>query len=210
VASALLCAVAAEIDPGDVVAVVGTGVMGYACGQFALAMGAGRVYAVDVVDRKLSLAADRGMVPVDARVADPEAVVGEQTDGVGADVVFAAVGGDQSHMGRGDDPVATAVRSVRRGGRVVQVGHVVGDLTVTPRALRLAAVDWLNPPRGTRQLGPNTDSGELTARLAAGDRLDVDSYVTTELDGLAAFEDAVEIGLSGGESGTLGPAQMVL
>jgi threonine dehydrogenase-like Zn-dependent dehydrogenase len=209
-ASALLCALDAGIEPSDTVCTVGTGVMGYACGQLALSLGAGRVVAVDVVDRKLDLAADRGLVPVDARGTDPVAAVRDLTDGMGADVVFEAVGGDQSHGSDGDDPLARAVRTARNGGTVVQVGHVVGDLTLTPRALRLRNVDWVNPARGVRQVSPGTDTGDLAAALVADGRADIESYVTHELDGLDSFERAVDIGLDPGEYGALGPAQLLV
>ncbi|WP_276259092.1 zinc-dependent alcohol dehydrogenase [Haloglomus litoreum] len=209
-ASALLCALEADISPGDTVCTVGTGVMGYACGQLALSLGAGTVVAVDVVPAKLDRAADRGLVPVDARESDPVAAVRELTDGVGADVVFEAVGGDQSHGTDGDGPLAGAFRTARNGGTVVQVGHVVGDLTLTPRHLRLRNVDWVNPARGVRQVGPNADTGTLAAALVADDRADIESYVTHELDGLAAFETAVDIGLHPENYDALGPAQLRL
>lgn len=209
VASALLCVLEAGIEPGDAVAVVGTGVMGYACGQFALNLGAEVVFAADVADEKLRLAADRGLIPVDAGREDIPAVVREHTGGVGPDVVFEAVGGDQTHGTDGEDPLAVSVRTARRGGRVVQVGHVVGDVTVTPRVFRLNNVDWINPARGAVRLGPNTDSGELAASMVADGRVDVESYVTTELGSLDGFERAVELGLDP-DADTLGPAQIVL
>ncbi len=210
VASALLCTLEGAIEPGDVVATVGAGVMGYACGQFALQFGAQSVFAADVMAEKRSLAADVGMIPVDARASGLPNVVREANGGIGADVVFEAVGGDQSHGTAGDDPLAVAVRTARKGGSVVQVGHIGGDLTLTPRELRLRNVDWINPGRGTKQLGPNADSGELTSALVAGGRIDVESFVTIELGGLEAFDEAIEVGLNPRDHGALGPAQLVL
>lgn len=209
-ASALLCALEAEIDPGDTVCTVGTGVMGYACAQLARSFGAGTVVAVDVVDSVLDRAADRGLHTVDARETGPVAAVEALTDGVGADVVFESVGGDQSGAGEDEEPLAQAFRMARHGGRVVQVGHIVGDLQLTPRQLRLRNIDWINPARGVRQLGPGTDTGAFAATLVADGRVDIESYVTHELDGLGAFERAVEIGLDPGAYDALGPAQIRL
>lgn len=209
-ASAISCVEEANISPGDIVAVLGTGVMGSHCAQLALMLGAGSVIAIDIVERKLELAAENGMVAVDARTSDPVAVVEEHTDCVGADVVFECVGGDQSHGTEGDDPLAVANRSVRRGGRIVQVGHIVGDLVITPRNLRMRNVDWVNPARGVHQFGPNADTGELAARLVAADRINVESYVTHELHGLEKFQEAIDIGLDLDAHDALGPAQIVL
>lgn len=209
-ASALLCTLDAGIEPGDTVCILGTGVMGYACGQLSLTLGGGTAVAIDVVTPKLNIAAKRGLVPIDARERDPVEAVHYLTDGVGADVVFEAVGGNQSHGNEGDDPIAQAFQMVRHGGKVVQVGHVTGDLTLTPRKIRLRNVDWINPARGVRRLGPNSDTGTLAGALVADERVDVESYVTHELDGLMSFPNAVDIGLNPGEYGALGPAQLLV
>jgi threonine dehydrogenase-like Zn-dependent dehydrogenase len=206
-ASALLSVHDAGVGTGDVVATVGCGVMGYNAGQLAQLAGAGRVYAIEVVDEKLDLAARRGMIPVDARAEDPAARLAAETDGIGPDVVVSAVGGDQETAVAGDDPLAVALRSVRKGGTILQIGHVHGDVTLRPRTIRTKSVDWIHPTFGTVATGPNTDTGELAGELVASGRVSIDDYVTHELDGLAAFEEAVDLTLS--ERG-LGPAQMVL
>jgi threonine dehydrogenase-like Zn-dependent dehydrogenase len=207
-ASAVLCVEDAEIETGDVVAVVGAGVMGSHCGQLALAQGASEVFAVDIVDEKLSLAADNGMTPVDGRTEDVAERVRDATGGVGADVVFEAVGADQTHGTEGDDPLAQAYRTVRRGGTIVQVGHITGEIAVRPRAFRSKNATWVNPTVGTVQVGPNANTGDVAAELVASGRLSIEGYVSHELDGLAAFEEAVEITLDNERK--LGPAQMIV
>lgn len=207
-ASALLCVHDAGIETGDVVAVIGTGVMGYQAGQLARLAGAQRVYAVDVVPEKLDLAGDHGMIPIDAREVDPAAKVQDETDGVGADVVVEAVGGEQASGTEGEDPLATAVRTVRRGGTVLQIGHIHGEIELAPRVLRNKSVRWVNPTLGVVSTGPNTDTGVLAADLVATGRVSIEEYVTHELSGLEGFEEAVSLTVSNDRG--LGPAQMIV
>lgn len=209
-ASAVSATVSTGIDSGDVVAVVGTGVMGYQCAQLAQREGAREVFAIDVESAKLDLAAERGLFPVNVTETDAAEVIGSHTDGVGADIVFEAAGGDQRHGTEGTGPLAQAMRISRRGGTVVQVGHVIGDIELTPRTIKARNVDWITPPPGVSDLGPNTDTAELAAELVATDRVSIDDYVTHELDGLESFEELVDITLNKPEHGALGPAQIVV
>lgn len=209
-ASALMCVEDAGIGAGDEVAVVGCGVMGYQCGQLALEQGASRVVAVDVDPVKPEHAADRGMEPVDARETDPVAAVTDATGGIGADVVFEAVGGEQSHATSGDEPLAQAFSMVRSGGTVGQVGIVVDELPLDPRKLRNKSVTWVNPRFGAWQLGPNTHTGTLAPRLVAEGRVSVEEFVTHELDGLGSFEEAVAITADKPAYDALGPAQILV
>ncbi|WP_049928545.1 zinc-dependent alcohol dehydrogenase [Halopiger goleimassiliensis] len=209
-ASSLLCVLDADIDPGDTVVVFGTGVMGFQCGLSAAQLGAGEVFTVDVRDRPLEIAERNGLTPIDASEANPIAVVEEATDGLGADVAFEAVGGEQDHATSGDDPLAQAFESVRRGGTVVQVGHVTGDIELTPRTLRSKMVRWINPEKGYKSVGPGTSTGDLAAELVADGDVPIEEYVTHELEGLESFEKAVDVTLEKGEYDALGPAQLVL
>lgn len=232
-ASAQLTVDEAPIDSGDVVAVVGTGVMGFQCAQLASLDGAGRVIVVDIDPEKLAIAGRHGFVTVNAGETDPVDRILELTDGIGADVVFEAVGGEQTDAtaglpGRGDDtgsgnggrrenedggrrdPVAQAFAAARPGGSVVQVGYIIGELTVDPRQLRSNSVDWINPVTGVTAHTPNATTGEHVADLVADGRVSIDEYVTHELDGLARFEEAVEITMHKGDHDALGPAQLVL
>lgn len=209
-AGTVLCVRDAGVETGDVVAVVGAGVMGHQFGQIALNEGASEVHAVDVDPAKLDIAADNGLQPIDATEEDPVAVVRERTDGIGADVVVEAVGGDQADAAEGDAPIAQAFRMVRPGGTVVQVGHIIGDLTMRPRDLRGKSVDWVNPTLGATYLTPKVHSGEHAARLVADGRVSIEEYVTHEYEGLEAFDTIVDVTLDKPEYGALGPAQIVL
>lgn len=59
-------------------------------------------------------------------------------------------------------------------------------------------------------LSPNVDSGDLAPRLVADGRVEIASYVTHELAGLAEFERAVDVTLRKDRHGAFGPAQLVL
>lgn len=207
-ASAMLCAHDADIETGDVVTTIGTGIMGYQCGQLALAMGASRVFAVDVVPEKLELAEKRGMIPIDARTQDPVEEIRDATDGIGSDVVFEAVGGDQHSITDGSDPIAQAFEIARVGGTLLQIGHLFGDLSFNGSAMRSKKLTYRHPRMGSLRTGPNGETGKLAAELVASGRVSISEYVTHELDGLSSFEEAVSLTLDNEEG--LGPAQMVV
>ncbi len=209
-ASSVLCMVDADIDPGDDVLVVGAGVMGFQCALLAKRFGAESVYVTDIRDRPLDIAAANGVVPIDATQTDPVAAVREATGGLGADVAVEAVGGAQSHATSGDDPLAQAFRAVRRGGTVLQVGHISGDVEMTPRSARSKAIRWENPRKGVADLGPGTDTGTLAGEFVASGAVPIGEYVTHELAGLGSFGTAVDITLEKKAHDALGPAQIVL
>lgn len=209
-ASSLLAVREAAIGFGDVVAVIGTGVMGYQCGQLALQRGADRVYAVDVDAEKLAVAAERGLEPIDATAGDPVEELTERTDGIGVDLTFEAVGGTQSHGSRGSDPLAQSFSATRSGGRVVQVGYIADDIPVTPRQVRAKSIDWINPATGVIWTSPNTHTGEYVAGLVEDGRVDIEAYVTHEVSGLDAVTEAVDITLNKERHGARGPPQIVL
>jgi 2-desacetyl-2-hydroxyethyl bacteriochlorophyllide A dehydrogenase len=115
----LYAASIAEIEPGSTVAVVGCGPVGFFCVQAARALGAGRVFAIDLEPERLDLAERVGAVPIHARERHPASALAEVTDGRGADVVLEAVGTPSAFE--------SAVGIVRRGGRVVVVGVYAGE-----------------------------------------------------------------------------------
>ena len=115
--------------PGDRVAVIGVGALGLAHAIKASLMGAGTVIAVDRSRRRLELAERlAGAHPVTAG-ADAVAEVLAATSGEGADLVVDATGFP--------DSFAPALRMVRDGGVVVEVGAFVdmGDERLNPAVL---------------------------------------------------------------------------
>lgn len=209
-ASSLLCTLDADISPGDTVVVLGTGVMGFQCAMSAKRFGAGTVFVVDVRTQPLEIAADYGLNTIDATTEDPLEVVLEATDGLGVDVVFEAVGGEQDHATKGNDPLSQAFEAVRRGGTILQVGHIIDEIELTPSVARSKAVRWVNPEKGYTSVTPGTDTGELAAELVANGDVPIAEFMTNELSGLDSFEAVVDITLNKKEHGALGPAQIVL
>lgn len=209
-ASSILCVRDSGIQSGDIVAVIGTGVMGYQCAQLALAEGAQQVFVVDIDSEKLELAADRGLDPIDATVDDPVEEIIARTDGVGADIVFEAVGGNQSHASEGTDPIAQAIGAVKAGGTVIQVGYIIGDVTFSARAVRKKSVTWLNPVTGIAPTGPGRDTGDFAAELVASGRVSIAEYITHERSGLDSFIEVVDITANKADYGARGPAQLII
>ncbi len=82
----------ARINPGDTVAVVGLGPVGLMSVACAIAMGASRVLAVDLVAERRARAAALGAEPVEND--DARSAVREMTNGGNCDVVLEAVGAD--------------------------------------------------------------------------------------------------------------------
>ena len=111
---------AANVTPialGDTALVVGSGMIGLLALQAVRAAGASRVIAVDLNDKRLSIAKDLGADDVlRGDHVDVPAAIGQLTGGRGADVALEVVGATAT--------VNTAIASVRKGGHVTLVGNV--------------------------------------------------------------------------------------
>jgi threonine dehydrogenase-like Zn-dependent dehydrogenase len=114
----------AGMQPGDVVAVVGCGPVGLCTVMSAVALGAGRVVAIDMVADRLKLAETLGAIPVNSKETDPEDVVREMTEWRGADVVVEAVGHEAA--------LATCFTLARQGGTITVPGMYVEDQASIP------------------------------------------------------------------------------
>jgi L-iditol 2-dehydrogenase len=168
----------------DAAIVVGAGMIGLLTIQVLKARGVRTILAADLDARKLELAQRMGATQVvDATAVDVPATVTELTGGRGADVAFEVVGHG--------DTVATAIRSVRKGGTVVLIGNLSPTVelplqSVVTREIAVLGscgsngeipecIDWL--ARGVIDVDPiisvkaPLDAGpELFARLYNGDR----------------------------------------
>ena len=91
----------AGVRRGDVVAVLGAGIVG----QFAIAsafqQGASRVIAIDGLEDRLAQALAQNAEVVDFNREDPVQAVKDLTDGIGVDAVIDAVGIDAQHPSSG-------------------------------------------------------------------------------------------------------------
>ncbi|MBA2665637.1 MAG: alcohol dehydrogenase catalytic domain-containing protein [Trueperaceae bacterium] len=107
----------ARVRRGEHVVVYGCGGVGLSAVMIAAAMGA-RVIAVDVAREKLDLAMEFGAVAsIDARHVDPVEATASHTDG-GAHVSVDALGSATT--------AGQAIRSLRRRGRHLQLGLLLG------------------------------------------------------------------------------------
>lgn len=81
----------ARLVPGESVAIVGVGGLGLSAVQLALAFGATSVFAIDIDEAKLAVAAGYGAIPINAAVANPVQEIRRRTDG-GVDVSLELIG----------------------------------------------------------------------------------------------------------------------
>ncbi|CAL5214660.1 unnamed protein product [Lathyrus oleraceus] len=106
---------AAEVRPGDSVAVIGTGGVGSSCLQIARAFGASDIIAVDVQDNKLEKAKTLGAThTINSAKEDPIEKILEITGGKGVDVAVEALGLPLTF--------AQCTQSVKDGGKAVMIG----------------------------------------------------------------------------------------
>lgn len=109
-----------RLTSGESVAVYGVGGLGMSAVQLASALGADRVYAIDIDAERLALAARLGAVPLKAGEDAPEQIAGEG----GADVALVLV--------PRSDVFRAAVNSLGRMGRLVAVGIGREPVSVEP------------------------------------------------------------------------------
>ncbi|MDW9476801.1 NAD(P)-dependent alcohol dehydrogenase [Sinorhizobium meliloti] len=105
----------AQIVPGDIAAVIGSGPIGIMTALAALAGGCSRVYISDLSSEKLNVAGRyAGIHPVNVADEPFASVISRETDGWGADIVFEASGNARAFKNLFD--------LVRPGGVAVIVG----------------------------------------------------------------------------------------
>ena len=112
-----------QVRPGQTVVIQGVGGVGLYSLQVAKATGA-QVLAVDIDPRHLETAARMGATRTALAGEAAQAMVRDFTSGLGADVLIDTVGHEESLL--------EAEKMVRRAGRVVGVGYVVGGFARIP------------------------------------------------------------------------------
>ena len=103
-----------RLRAGETAAIIGVGGLGMSAVQLARAFGAMEVFAVDIREESLGLAATYGAVPVNAREGDPVAEIRRLTGGRGVDVAIEMLGSPRT--------IQQAVRCLAPMGRAVLVG----------------------------------------------------------------------------------------
>ncbi|MET3982799.1 zinc-dependent alcohol dehydrogenase family protein [Streptomyces sp. PvR034] len=176
-----------EVRPGDTVVVVGAGPVGLAAIATARLYSPGRVIAVDLASSRLEKARELGADAIVNAAEDPERLVDDLTDGLGADVVMEAVGAPGTFE--------MCTRMVRPGGRVANIG-VHGK----PATLHLEDL-WIKDITLTTGLVDTRSTPMLLRMLAAG-RLPTASLITHRFE-LGQMEEAYEVFSRAGETGAL-------
>jgi propanol-preferring alcohol dehydrogenase len=103
-----------RLKAGERLVVFGAGGLGQSAIQLGRAFGAIEVYAVDINEEKLALAAQYGAIPVNAKKVDAVAEIKKLTKNKGVDVALEVIGLPQT--------MKQALKSVGVMGRVVIVG----------------------------------------------------------------------------------------
>ena len=175
------------VRPGDTIAVVGAGPIGLAAIATAQLYAPQRIIAVDLAAARLDAARQLGADAVATVGENPEQLVADLTDGLGADVVIEAVGVPESFE--------MCTRMVRPGGHVANVG-VHGK----PATLHLEDL-WIKNVTITTGL-VDTHSTPTLLRMAAAGRLPTSSLVTHTFP-LDRMEEAYDVFARAADTGAL-------
>lgn len=195
----------AQLQIGDTVVIIGQGSMGLECLQIARISGAGKIITVDVREEScrtsLHLGADHAL---NAREIDVVAAIRELTDGNGADVVFECAGGSPKQGMSGTTTVTQAIDAVRSGGKIIGVSWFGHPFEVNIDLLRERSLRYLFPDISTQ--------GHLrhTVNLVASGRVQLESTITHQLQGIEAVREAFEITANKGRYQAINPAQVVM
>jgi L-iditol 2-dehydrogenase len=172
----------AGVTAGDTVTVLGAGPIGLVTLLVARAFGATEVYAVDLLENRVSLAGRLGATAaINARETDPVEAITELTGGRGTDIVFDTTGS------------ASACQSTphlaRRGGVVTLVGWP------TPGTLPYAIEMVLEKELDVRGVNRYANTYSTAIALLASGKLDVHSLISHRFpfnQVVEAFDFAVE------------------
>ncbi|MFI0776580.1 alcohol dehydrogenase catalytic domain-containing protein [Streptomyces sp. NPDC021212] len=176
-----------RVSPGDTVAVVGAGPVGLAAIATAEYFSPGRIIAVDLAPARLDAAKQVGADAVADATEEPERLIDDLTEGLGADVVIEAVGTPRSFE--------ACTRMVRPGGRIANIG-----VHARPATLHLEEL-WEKNVTITTGLVDTYSTPTLLSMLAAG-RLPASSLIT-HLFELDQMEEAYDVFSRSADTGAL-------
>ncbi|MFD5063392.1 MULTISPECIES: zinc-dependent alcohol dehydrogenase family protein [unclassified Streptomyces] len=174
-------AVAAEVKPGDTVAVVGDGAVGLCAVIAAKELGAGRIIAMSRHEPRQKLAREFGATDIVAeRGDDGIARIKELTGGIGADRVLECVGTTQS--------MQQALRSTRPGGNVGFVG-VPHGVAIDGKELFYSHVGLRGGPAPVREFLPDLIDRVLSGRINPGKVFDLVLPLEEVAEGYRAMDE---------------------
>ncbi|MER5745064.1 zinc-dependent alcohol dehydrogenase family protein [Streptomyces sp. NPDC002225] len=175
------------VRPGDTVVVVGAGPIGLAAITTARLYSPGRIVVVDLATNRLEAARRLGADATATADEEPEQLVADLTDGLGADVVMEAVGVPETFE--------MCTRMARPGGRIANIG-VHGS----PAALHLESL-WIRDITLTTGLVDTVSTPVLLSMMASG-RLPTAELVTHRFE-LGQMEEAYDVFGRAAETGAV-------
>ena len=174
-------AVAAGVQPGMTVAVVGDGAVGLLGVLSARQMGAERIIAMSRHEPRQELATGFGATDiVPERGKDAVARIHDLTDGVGADAVLECVGTGEA--------MTQAIRSARAGGGVGFVG-VPHDVNIPGGRLFSTMVRLHGGPAPVRRFLPDLIDLTLRGEIDPGRVFDLDLPLDQVAEGYRAMDE---------------------
>jgi S-(hydroxymethyl)glutathione dehydrogenase/alcohol dehydrogenase len=163
---------AAEVKPGDNVAVIGVGGIGAAAIQGARLAGAETIFAVDPVELKRTLAPSFGATHVAPSVEEAAALIGEVTWGHMCDKVICAMG-----VGSGAMMQSILDLTAKRGRVVVTNIHPMMESDVTMNLMYLTIMEKQVVGSIFGSANIHSDIPKLL-KLYRDGQLDLDSMIT--------------------------------
>jgi threonine dehydrogenase-like Zn-dependent dehydrogenase len=174
-------AVAADVQPGNTVAVVGDGAVGLLAVLAARQLGAERIIAFSRHEPRQKLAREFGATDiVTERGDDGVATIEDLTNGLGAHSVIEAVGTQESMM--------QAIRSTRPGGHVGYVG-VSHDVSLPGEELFYSHVHLHGGPAPVRRFLPDLIDRIWTQQIDPGKVFDLTLPLDQVAEGYKAMDE---------------------
>jgi threonine dehydrogenase-like Zn-dependent dehydrogenase len=174
-------AVAAQVRPGDTVAVVGDGAVGLCAVIAARELGAQRIIAMSRHESRQKLAREFGATDIVAeRGEQGVARIKEMTGGIGADRVLECVGNEQS--------MQQALHSTRPGGNVGFVG-VPHGVQIDGTQLFYSHVGVRGGPAPVREFLPDLIDRVLSGRINPGKVFDLQLPLSQVAEGYQAMDE---------------------
>ncbi len=167
----------AHVEPGDTVAVLGTGPIGILTIQAARAMGATEIIAVDIKEFRLNLASKSGATKIiNAKKLDASLKIKEITRGEGVDKVFETAGSIITTQ--------QTVEVVKKGGTIALIGLATQDII----PLNVMKLIWNEIKVQCVQRYANIYRQAIA--LVAGGQINLKSLITKEFS-LEQIEEAL-------------------
>jgi S-(hydroxymethyl)glutathione dehydrogenase/alcohol dehydrogenase len=163
---------AADVAPGEDVAVVGIGGIGINAVQGAKLAGAHRIFAIDPVPFKREQAMAFGATHTASSLAEAVTVIGDATFGRMANKVILTMG-----LGTGESIASALAVTAKRGRVVITNLHAAAEVQVTMSALDLTLMEKQVVGSLFGSANPRADIPKLLGLYAAGE-LKLDELVT--------------------------------